>query len=160
MGAAGLLQSLKSGARFCAVVAESPFSQFREIAYDRVGQFFRTCPWLGATLLRPIVESAFLYARWKYKLDFEQISPETAVASSTVPVLLIHGQIDRNIPIRHSRRIAAANRSVVLWEVPDADYCGALGAAPEELERKTIAWFEQNIHTTNSDKTAVRAAPL
>lgn len=47
MGAAGLLQSLHSESRFCAVAAESPFSSFREIAYDRVGQFFHAGPWVG-----------------------------------------------------------------------------------------------------------------
>src|SRR5580765_4363488 len=34
MGAAQLLQSLETETRFCAVVAESSFSTFREIAYD------------------------------------------------------------------------------------------------------------------------------
>src|SRR5208337_336755 len=53
MGAALLLQSLQSETRFCAVAAESPFASFREIGYDRVGQFFHTGPWLGRTALRP-----------------------------------------------------------------------------------------------------------
>src|SRR5260370_385048 len=35
MGAAQLLQSLQTEPHFCAVAAESPFSSFREIAYDR-----------------------------------------------------------------------------------------------------------------------------
>src|ERR1700730_3985269 len=61
MGAAGLLQSLHSESRFCAVAAESPFSSFREIAYDRVGQFFHTGPLLGRTIVRPMVECAFIY---------------------------------------------------------------------------------------------------
>jgi hypothetical protein len=71
MGAAQLLQSLPSEPRFSAVAVESPFSSFREIAYDRVGQFFHTGPWLGRTVLRSIVEAAFGYARLKYQLDFE-----------------------------------------------------------------------------------------
>src|SRR5690242_9331386 len=36
MGAAQLLQSLQAEPHFCAVAAESAFSTFREIAYDRV----------------------------------------------------------------------------------------------------------------------------
>jgi uncharacterized protein len=144
MGAAGLLQSLRSESRFCAVAAESPFSSFREVAYDRVGQFFSVGPWLGRTMLRPIVEFAFVYAKFKYGLDFEAISPEEVVAFTKTPVLLIHGQVDRNIPVRHSLKIAARNHSVVLWEVPGADHCGAIGAAPDELERRVVAWFEQH----------------
>jgi hypothetical protein len=33
----------------------------------------------------------------------QQISPEDAVAATRVPVFLIHGQIDSNIPLRHAR---------------------------------------------------------
>src|SRR5262249_14710265 len=59
MGAAELLQSVETGAAFCAVIAESPFSNFREIAYDRMGQPFHLGPWVGRTVLRPLVEAAF-----------------------------------------------------------------------------------------------------
>jgi uncharacterized protein len=144
MGAAQLLQTLRSESQFCAVAVESPFSTFREIAYDRVGQFFHTGPWLGRYLLRPVVETAFLYAHWRYHFDFEQISPEQSIRASKVPVLLIHGQQDGNIPVRHSRRIAASNSNITLWEVSGADHCGAITVAHEEFERRLIAWFEQH----------------
>jgi uncharacterized protein len=141
MGAAELLQSLDAGARFCAVAAESPFASFREIAYDRMGQPFGLGPWVGRTVLRPLVEIAFLRARWKYGLNMEEISPEDSVARTTVPVLLIHGQIDHNIPVRHSRAIHAMSPSVQLWEVPGADHCGAISTAPQEFEMRLLGWF-------------------
>jgi alpha-beta hydrolase superfamily lysophospholipase len=115
MGAAQSLESLQTEPGFCAVAAESPFSSFREIAYDRVGQFFHTGPWLGRLALRPVVEVAFCYARWKYKYDFERVSPDAAVAASQVPVLLIHGREDRNISVRHSRRIANRQSGQSVW---------------------------------------------
>jgi hypothetical protein len=155
MGAAGLLQSLQSESRFCAVAAESPFSSFREVAYDRVGQFFGTGPWLGKTILRPVVGFAFIYAKFKYGLDFESLSPAEAVALTKTPVFLIHGRVDQNIPVRHSIKIAARNHSVVLWEVPGADHCGAIGAAPEELERRVVSWFEQHSHDTSTKSVRV-----
>jgi pimeloyl-ACP methyl ester carboxylesterase len=141
MGAAELLQSLNVEPRFCAVAAESSFSNFREIAYDRMGQPFHLGPWFGRTIFRPVVEFAFLYARWKYGLDMQQVSPEDSVAATTVPVFLIHGQIDSNIPVRHSRRVQAHNPSAVLWEVPNADHCGAISTAPQEFEQRLLAWF-------------------
>jgi uncharacterized protein len=141
MGAAQLLQSLETEPRFCAVVAESSFSTFREIAYDRVGQFFKTGPWLGRSILRPVVESAFLYSRWKYGLRTEQISPEDAAAKSQVPILLIHGALDDNIPPRHSRRIQSQNKNVTLWEVAKAGHCGAISTAPAEFEARLVSWF-------------------
>ena len=144
MGAAELLQSLRSEPRFCAVAAESPFSSLREVTYDRVGQFFHTGPWLGRTLLRPIVEAAFLYARAKYRLDLERVSPENAAAATRVPVLLIHGRNDRSIPLRHSQRIAGRNPAVVLWEVANAGHCGAMSAAGQEFDRRLIRWFDSH----------------
>jgi alpha-beta hydrolase superfamily lysophospholipase len=141
MGAGLLLESLARESRFCAVAAESPFSSFREIAYDRMGQFFHTGPWLGRTILRPVVEVAFRYSRWKYGFDFEQVSPDRAVRVSNVPVLLIHGQVDSNIPVRHSRRIAFEDPRVTLWEVPGADHCGAIVAARDEFEVRLVGWF-------------------
>ena len=153
MGAAQLLQSLRSETRFCAVVAESPFATFREIGYDRIGQFSGTGPWLGRWALRPIIEFAFVYSAWKYNLHFELASPESVVAGTKTPVFLIHGQIDANIPVRHSRLIAAGNRAVVLWEVPNADHCGAVGTYPEEFNNRLIGWFDS--HTKRENRIAV-----
>jgi pimeloyl-ACP methyl ester carboxylesterase len=144
MGAAQLLQSLENPGEFCAVAAESPFSDFREIGYDRVGQFFSTGPWLGRTLLRPVIEVAFVYSRWKYGFDLRQVSPAAAAAATGVPVFLIHGQVDSNIPVRHSRRIKSLAPAVVLWEVPNADHCGAISTAPEEFKAKLIDWFQSH----------------
>ena len=52
MGAAIVLQALKT-TPFCAVVAESPFASFRQIAYIRVGEVFRagSC-WAGRSYAR------------------------------------------------------------------------------------------------------------
>jgi len=60
MGAAIVLQAVKT-TPFCAMVAESSFASFREIAYIRVGQEFHAGSWLGRLVLRPAVELAFLY---------------------------------------------------------------------------------------------------
>jgi hypothetical protein len=141
MGAAQLLQSLETDPKLCAVVAESPFATFREIAYDRMGQPFHTGPWLGRTFFRPLVEFAFLRARWKYGLAMKNISPQDSIAHGHTPVLLIHGKIDSNIPVRHSEMIHFHDPQTVFWEVPNADHCGALSVAPAEFERKLVQWF-------------------
>ncbi|MGD0939814.1 MAG: alpha/beta fold hydrolase [Terracidiphilus sp.] len=148
MGAAQLLQSLRTTPGFCAVAAESSFASFREASYDRLGEKLHSGAWAGSTLLRPAVEAGFLYARWKYGVDFEQASPENAVAASRVPVLLIHGLKDTNLPPRHSEEIQAHNSSrfpaVQLWEPKEAGHCGAAGAEPEEFAHRVIGWFESH----------------
>ena len=142
MGAAELLQSLTRESRFCAVIAESPFATFREVAYARFGRPFHTGPWLGRTFFRPTVDVGFLYVRMRYGLNMEDASPERAVVSSKVPILLIHGLNDRNIPPYHSDLIEARNPgSVVVWKVPGAVHTGAYKAAPEEFNRRVLGWF-------------------
>lgn len=146
MGAAQLLQSLDAGTHFCAVAAESSFADFREIAYDRMGQPFHLGPWVGRTIFRPLVEFAFLRARWKYGLDMNRVSPVTAVAASATPVLLIHGQADSNIPVRQSQIIHSQTPATELWDVPGAGHCGAISTAPEEFEHRLLGWY--GAHTT------------
>jgi dipeptidyl aminopeptidase/acylaminoacyl peptidase len=148
MGAALVLQSLRTTPGFCAVVAESSFASFREASYDRLGEKLHAGAWAGRTSLRPVVEAGFVYARWKYGIDFDQASPETAVAASRVPVLLIHGLKDTNLPPRHSEEIQARssfhNYIVELWEPVNSGHCGAAGVEPEEYERRVIGWFQSH----------------
>lgn len=153
MGAAQLLQSLAKESRFCAVVAESPFATFREVAYARFGRPFHTGPWLGRTFFWPTVEVGFLFVRWGYGLDMEAASPEHAVAGTHVPVLLIHGLSDTNIPSYHSDLIHAQNRArVVVWHLSGAGHCGAYEASPDEFDRRVLEWF--STHTSAGQKLA------
>lgn len=144
MGGAELLRALAAERGFCAVVAESPFATFQEAAYDRLGQQFSTGPWLGRTLLRPAFAAGILYARARYGVDLEKADPADTVAATHVPVFLIHGLADTNLPPRHSEMIRAENPAVVLWEPAGAEHCGASTAAPAEYESRVVAWFEMN----------------
>ena len=94
MGAAQMLQAVNAQPGFCAVAAESGFANFREVSYDRIGEFFHSYWLFGRVIMRPSVAIAFLYVRSKYGFDLDKISPENAVAASVVPVFLIHGTFD------------------------------------------------------------------
>jgi uncharacterized protein len=142
MGAAVLLQSIEKENRFCAVVAESSFASFRQIAYVRVGQFFHTGTWLGKVALRPAVELAFLYGKLTRGINLADASPERSVVGSRVPILLIHGLADDNIPFQQSERIRAHDPvGIVLWEVPLAGHCGAVNAGGQEFNTRVLGWF-------------------
>jgi uncharacterized protein len=98
-GAAVLLQSLSVEPRFNGVIAECPFASFRAIAEDRVAQCLPIASPLAHAAAAPMVWSGFLYARWKYGLDFHAASPEAAVGATSTPVLLIHALTTRT-PLR------------------------------------------------------------
>lgn len=154
MGAALVLESLGSegGDRFCAVVAESPFSSFRAVAYERAALYVRAPFWVGRTLLRLPVEVGLIYAKLRYGLDFDLDSPAEAVGHSTTPILLIHGTDDINILPHHSELIAARSPShVILWEVAGATHCGASSVEPQMFWSKVLGWFDSHPQPPSPD---------
>ena len=142
MGAAILLEALPNEPRFCAAVAESPFSSFREVAYDRLGQRFGSGAWMGRTLFQPLISEAFLDSRLHYHINLEKASPAKAVAMTRTPILLIHGTEDFNIPLRHCQAIFKNHSGVMeLWQAPGAGHTGAFGQEPGQFESRVIGWF-------------------
>ncbi len=144
MGAALVLQAAHRENDFCAVVAESPFSTFRQVAFDRVGYYIGLGPWFGRTVARPLVEIAFLYARARYHINLQDANPEDSLRSSTVPVLLIHGRSDKNILPWHSEELAARDSHATLWIVPGAYHTGAWETEPAEFERRVLTFLASN----------------
>lgn len=145
MGAAISLQALAADHQLCAVVVESPYSTFREIAYDR----FARHSGLPLTAVRvvgtPALESALLYARLRYGVTLSQSSPALCINGSPTPVLLIAGTADRNIPERHAKLLhGMAASHTELWEVRGADHGGAVSVAPVEFQHRVLGWFQQN----------------
>jgi hypothetical protein len=141
LGAAILLQSLAHESRFRAVVAESPFASFQEIAYDRLAQ----ASGVERHAFWPLIQSGFFYARLRYGLDLRRASPAAAVRVGHTPILLIHGADDINIPLRHSRELHRINPVTTrLWEVAGAKHTQCISAQPEAYVRIVVDWFRSH----------------
>lgn len=141
MGAAILLQSLPGEPRFRAVVAECPFSTFEQVAYYRLEHISG----LGRWASWPTVQAGFLYVHLRYGVDLKQASPAAAIRATQVPILLIHGLRDVNIPPHHSEILHAVNPLTTrLWLVPGAVHVSAVGACPEEYVRNVVEWFRSH----------------
>lgn len=95
MGGAVVLQSAAVKPRIEAVVAEDPFANLREVAYDYAGLDFS--PLLGKTLFRPAVMVAMHAVQKEGGFDPDEVSPEKAVAERQFAVLLICGTEDHRI---------------------------------------------------------------
>ena len=159
MGAALVLEGLNAEDRFCAVVAESPFSSFRAVAYERAALYARVPPWVGRSLLRLPVQAGITYARLRYHLDFDSDNPADAVGHSSTPVLLIHGSDDTNILPHHSELIAAEYPAhVTLWQVAGAAHCGASSVAPQMFWTKVLAWLDSHRQNPIPRPTKVSSA--
>lgn len=142
MGAAISLQATAVTPQLCAVAVESPYSTFREIAYDRFSRHSGLPVWFARTFARPVLEFALIYTRLRYGVDLTQADPENALAHAHVPALLIAGTADRNIPLRHSLAIMrVADSHAELWQVQGAGHGGAVNVSPAEFEERVLSWF-------------------
>ena len=149
MGAGLVLQSLREHAAFCAVIAESPFADFRHAAYDRIAGRSGVPHALTRVLAALPVEIGVIYARSRYGIDFTLASPQNAVAHSTAPVLLIHGLADRNLLPDNTEHIhRARSMNLQTWFVPGAAHCGAWSTTGEVFNCRVLAFF--NAHSTES----------
>jgi fermentation-respiration switch protein FrsA (DUF1100 family) len=107
-----------------AVVADSPFADYRLVAREKMADLFLTWPlqWLP-----------------EFTVD-NDYSPRAAVAAlSPIPLLLIHGQRDGIVPPHHSQLLfERAQEPKNLWSIPDAGHIQALRSADV---RKRLAQF-------------------
>ena len=108
-----------------AIVVDSSFSDYHQIAREKLASFFLTWPlqWLLPQLT---IENAF--------------SPvESVHAVSPIPLLFIHGERDSIVPVAHSQRLyARAAEPKEIWLVPDA---GHIQAVKQKDIRKRLAEF-------------------
>jgi uncharacterized protein len=109
-----------------AVVLDSPFSDYRLIAREKMATFFLTWPfqWLP----RVTVDNGY--------------SPAASIkALSPIPVLFIHGDQDLVVPLHHSQRLyESAGQPKQLWVVPDT---GHIEAVRSKSMRQRLTEFLQ-----------------
>jgi dipeptidyl aminopeptidase/acylaminoacyl peptidase len=128
-----------------AAVLESPFCGWREIsaevlAGDEPGWFARSL-------------AAILIGNSHRPLD--------AIAAIDRPVLILHGDADRIIPISHGRRLKqAGGGNVQLIELPGGDH-NTLRDSHPEIESLTVEFFRSNLASPggNSSVEAPGNAP-
>lgn len=111
-----LVADAASRQRIAAVIADSAFSSYRDVAREKLGQV-----WLTWALQWPL---SLLISDGYSAIDVvERIAP--------IPLLLIHGERDPIVDARHSRRLhEAAHEPRELWLIPDGRHTDAVLRAP------------------------------
>jgi pimeloyl-ACP methyl ester carboxylesterase len=144
MGAAILIETLPDAA-FCAAVADSAFADLAQLAVFRIGNALHVPRTLHSVVAAPVVSAAMWYARVRHGVALSAASPVQRLARSRVPVLVIHGTGDREIPASDARTLAAANpRVVTVWMVEGAGHTRAWATAPREYPARVAAFLAQH----------------
>lgn len=123
-----------------AIVADSSYASLEEL----IGrQFF----FLPGPLKWPFVTLTNLWAHLLLGVDVKQAAPMEAVRTLRIPLLLIHGDADSQIPASHTREIAAnADPSLTeLWIVPGADHGLAHAREGARYEARVIQFFLRHL---------------
>ena len=145
MGAAIGLQATVVTPQLCAVAVESPYANFREISYERLGYETHMGAPFWKTLGRPAIEVAILYSRIRYGIYLPDAAPSRAVIDSHVPTLLIAGTADRDIPMHHAQELLThCENHCSLWIVPGANHGGAASTVPVTFEWSVLDFFQKH----------------
>ena len=136
LGAAVALQTAAIDPRISGVVAAAVFSDLRTIASERAPFIFTE----GS------IAGALARAERDGKLKVDEVSPLRAASTITAPVLLIHGQADRNTSPAHSSRVFDAVRGPkTLILVPGAGHNDVLNGG---VWRQIDEWLAKNVTPT------------
>jgi pimeloyl-ACP methyl ester carboxylesterase len=133
-----------------AVVADSAFADVRDVIGAAIERETGLPP-IFVKLLRPCLRCL---ASKLYSLNFDEVSPEEAIASiSPRPVLFIHGEEDPIIPVEHAVRLKeAAGDGAELWILPGRQHTEGVRLEPdyeryspmrEVFLRKVTQFFER-----------------
>jgi dipeptidyl aminopeptidase/acylaminoacyl peptidase len=146
LGGAVSLVEAADDPRVRAVVADSAFADPLGVLSDGVERVLRVP---GAVLTVPV--AAWLARRTGAHLS--DFSPLAAVARiAPRPLLLIHGDRDDAVPVRHAHRLFdAAGEPKELWLVPGAGHVNAYFADRQEYLEKVVGFFDTALSTPLSN---------
>jgi len=137
MGAASALLAAAEEEKVLAVVADSPFADFGRMI-ER--QYPRVC-----RLPRLFLPGALLLARLFTGVDLRRVKPlRHAAALLGRPVLVIHSEGDRFVPVADGRDIAAAC-GARLWTTATSGHVGSYRGCPVQYTALVLESFERHL---------------
>jgi dipeptidyl aminopeptidase/acylaminoacyl peptidase len=137
MGAASALLAAAEERKVLALVADSPFADFGGMI-ER--QYRRLC-----RLPRFFLPGSLLLARLLTGVDLRRVRPlRGAAALRGRPVLVIHSEGDRFVPVADGRDIAAAC-GARLWTTDTPGHVGSYRGCPTQYTALVLAFFQRHL---------------
>ena len=122
--------------RIRALIIESAFSDYIDVAREKLAEHWLTWP-----------------IQWLPELTVQdRFSPLPAMAKiSPLPLLILHGDQDRIVPVHHGERLyEAAREPKQLWIVPGA---GHIQTMRDPVERdRLVAWLRELLDTGANER--------
>lgn len=135
MGAASVLLADNPGIK--ARVLDAPYADLDGV----LRYIFRPFGIWGRPLVALMKAWNFLFTG----ISISAVSPERAAAALKTPLLLVHGDADRQVPLANSERIKAANPAAELWVVKGANHGENWYKAGNKYEVRLTDFFRKNL---------------
>ena len=137
-GGAVAIQTAARDPRVSAVVAVSTFSSLRRVVSDYKSRFFPS--------LDPVIPASWLQARLddagrRAHFDPDAVDPARAAAALAVPLLLIHGTSDTQIPPYHARTLERSASKSTLVLIDGETHDSMLNRAAERIGDESLAFL-------------------
>jgi pimeloyl-ACP methyl ester carboxylesterase len=90
------------------------------------------------------VQVAITWTHLRYGVWLPDAAPVAAIARSRVPVLLMTGTADSNIPMHHAEELerTCGPGRCALWVVTGAGHGGISTVTGAQFGQRILAWFE------------------
>ncbi len=121
-----------------AIVADSSYSSL----YDVTKVAYRIFP---GFLKYPFVWTTLFFAKLFLGINALEVSPKENVKSLNMPILLIHGTEDEEIPVEHSKILHKNAPNSELWLIEGAGHGMSYSKNPKEYEKRVMDFFDEHL---------------
>jgi len=123
-----------------AIVADSSFAT----AHNLIKRQFSIFPGL---LQKPFIWLMRIYMNTFLNIKISDISPKNKISKKNIPILLIHGNSDRIIPVENAYMLyeSSNKKTTNLWIVNNADHGMCFHMEKEKYRKKITDFFESNL---------------
>ncbi len=120
-----------------AIVADSPYADLEQMIKQVYG--------ILGPLKFPFVQTTNILAKMFLRMDPRKVSPAFSVKDTNIPILIIHGEKDSQIPVENAYVLKASNPDIELWIVKDSDHGQAFALFKDEYEHRIKSFLRKHM---------------
>lgn len=128
---------LMSGAEVNAIIADSAYADL-ESMISHIYKIF-------GPLRYPFVKTTDLLSLIFFRVHPKKVSAALAIKDSKIPILVVHGAKDSQIPVQNAYDLKEANPKIELWVVEGADHGQAYALHKEEYEERVRNFLKKHM---------------
>ncbi len=120
-----------------AIVADSPYADLKSVLDDIFSIF--------GIFRHPLLAVMNVYNKIIFGVTTQNVSPLKNIGKLEIPILIIHGDQDSQLPLSGSQKLHKENPKSELWIIKGADHCETSFVAGDEYDKRITNFFDKNL---------------